>query len=183
MMNLKQNEDGSAEFIRASDDFVAHLIGGAVSARCFHTGGNPATVSTDGNDTTPVVTETYIAEVYVPVSCTLTGIAIFNGSLAAGNMKVALADSTGAVVASSASTAVSGTDAYQKVPFSAAYNAVGPGVYYVLLQNNNTGNRFNSHTIGIFGASKKTGETYGTFTTITPPTTFTTSVGPMATLY
>jgi hypothetical protein len=34
-----------------------------------------------------------------------------------------------------------------------------------------------------FGASKKTGETFGTLTTITPPPTFTTGLAPIATLY
>jgi hypothetical protein len=94
-----------------------------------------------------------------------------------------VADSSGNIVAQTASTAASGTDAYQDVPFTATYSAVGPATYYVLLQNNNTSNRFNSHTFGRFGASKKTGETFGMFTTITPPTTFTTGLGPIATLY
>jgi microcystin-dependent protein len=155
------------------------------SPRLCHTGGIPAQVNTDGTDTTPSVTETYICEVFVPGpgSVTLTGISLFNGSAVAGNIKLALADSAGNIVAQTASTAQSGTDAYQRVPFSATYAAVGPATYYVLLQNNNTGNRFNSHTFGDFGASKKTGETFGTFTTITAPSTFTTALGPMASLY
>lgn len=155
------------------------------SPRLCHTGGIPAQVSGDGTDTTPSVTETYIAEMFVPGpgSVTVTGISLFNGSAVAGNVKMALADSSGNVVASTASTAQTGTDVYQRVAFSTAYSAVGPATYYVLLQHNNTGNRFNSHTFGDFGASKKTGETFGTFTTITPPTTFTTALGPIASLY
>jgi len=153
--------------------------------RLCHTGGMPAQVSTDGTDTTPVATETYIAEVFIPGpgSVTVTGVSVFNGSAVAGNIAVALADSSGSVVASSASTSASGTDAYQRVAFSAAYTAVGPATYYVLLQSNNTGHRFNTHTFGDFGASKKTGESFGSFTTITPPTTFTAGRGPIASLY
>jgi hypothetical protein len=162
---------------------VAAAGGFATSPRCWHTGSAPAQVSTDGTDTTPANTETYIAEVFVPANATLTGVAIMNGSAVSGNIKVGLANSSGAVVAESASTGQSGTDAYQRVPFSSTYNAVGPATYYVLLQVDNNTARFNSHTFGNFGASKKTGETYGTFTTITPPTTFTASQGPIASLY
>lgn len=162
---------------------VAAAGGFAVSARLMHTGSLPARISTDGTDTTPVVTETYIAEVFVPANVTLTGIAIFNGSAVAGSVAVALANSSGAVMASSNSTIAAGTDAYQRVAFTSTYAAKGPATYYALLQCNNTGNRFNSHTFGNFGASKKTGETFGTFTTVTPPTTFTTAQGPIASLY
>lgn len=156
--------------------------GKTVYPSLFHTGGSPAKVSTEGTDATPVITETYICAVYVPEGCTLTGIRVMNGSVASGNIKLGLADSTGAVVASTASTAMSGTDAYQQVAFSSTYAAT-QGTYFVLLQIDNTTARMNMHTFGSFPASKKTSETYGTFTTITPPTTFTTAVGPIATLY
>lgn len=158
--------------------------GGFVNTpRNIHTGATPAQVSTDGTDATPVNTETYIAEVFVPANMTITGVAVMNGSVASGNIKVGLANSSGAVVASSVSTAMSGTDAYQRVAFSSTYAAVGPATYYVLQQVDNNTARINTHTFGNFGASKKTGETYDTFTTITPPTTFTTALGPIASLY
>ena len=162
---------------------IAAAGGFTVSGRVFHTGGAPPQVSTDGTDATPVATETYIAEVFIPANVTLTGVAVMNGSVASGNIAIALANSTGVVVASSASTAMSGTDAYQRIPFSATYAAVGPATYYVLQQIDNATARVNMHTFGNFGASKKTGETYATFTTVTPPTTFTTAVGPIAGLY
>lgn len=142
----------------------------------------PATVSTYGTDTTPATTETYIAQVDVPHACTVTGIALFNGSVASGNIKAAIADSNGTVLGQTASTAMSGTDAYQRIALTATLDIVG-GTYYILQQVDNTTARINTHTLGNGGASKKTGETYGTFTTITPPTTFTTAVGPVASLY
>ncbi len=160
--------------------------GNTRTPRLIHTGGMPARVSTDGTDATPVNTEVYIAEVLVPGpgSVTVTGVAIMNGSVASGNIKVGLADSTGAVVATSASTAMSGTDAYQRVAFTATYSAVGPATFYVLLFVDNGTARVNTHTFGNFGASKQTGQVYATgFTTITPPTTFTTALGPIASLY
>lgn len=149
----------------------------------LHTGGMAPPTTTTGTDTTPSVTETYICEVWVPASKLLTGIALLNGSAVAGNVKFALADRTGAIVASTASTAQAGIAAYQRVAFSAQYLAKGPATYYVLVTFNNTGARFRSHILGNFGASKKTGETYGTHTTITAPTTFTTGQGAIADVY
>lgn len=158
--------------------------GQTISFRNCHTGGTPATATTSGNDSTPVITEVYIAEVFVPAGGTVTGISVFNGSVASGNIKVGLADSTGAIVATSASTAMSGTDAYQRVAFTTPLTVKGPATYYVLLFIDNTTARFNTHAVGNFGAGKQTGQTYATgFTTITPPTTFTANLGPIATLY
>ena len=163
---------------------VAAAGGFTTAARNLHTGGIPAQVSGDGTDATPVNTEVYIAEVFVPANVTLTGVSNFNGSVASGNLKVGLANSSGAVVATSASTAMVGTDVYQRVPFTGSYGAVGPATYYVLLFVDNSTARVNSHTFGDFGASKQTGQVYATgFTTITPPTTFTTALGPIASLY
>lgn len=156
----------------------------SVSVRCVaHTGGIPATQTTDGNDTTPSTSETYIAEVFVPTRATITGIAFLNGSAVAGNLKGILYNAAGTVVASTASTAASGTDAYQSIALSTPYVAEGPATYYVGLQCSSTSQRVNTHILGRFGASKKTGETYGTATDITPPTTFTTAQGPIASLY
>jgi hypothetical protein len=116
---------------------VAAAGGFASAPRNIHTGGAPAQVSTDGTDATPVNTETYIVEVFIPSNMTVTGIALMNGSAVSGNIKLALANSSGAVVGSTASTAQSGTDAYQRVDLSTPYAAVGPATYYVLLQVDN----------------------------------------------
>lgn len=163
---------------------IASAGGFTTSCRNVHTGDTPASATTDGTDATPVNTEVYIAEVFIPSNVTVTGVAVFNGSVASGNMKVGLADSTGAVVATSASTAMSGTDAYQKINFTSTYAAKGPATYYVLQFVDNSTARINTHVLGTFGASKQTGQTYSTgFTTITPPTTFTTGLGPIASLF
>lgn len=163
---------------------VASAGGFSTSPRCMSAGGFIVSQTTDGTDITFVTTETYISEVYIPSNVTVTGIAIFNGSSVAGNVQVALANSAGTVVANAASAAQSGTDAYQLVPFSSTYAAVGPATYYVMVQGNNTGGHLNQLVAGVMGTTKQTGQTFGTFATIsTPPTTFTASVGPIATLY
>lgn len=152
-----------------------------------HTGGVPAQVNTAGTDTTPAITETYYAAVFVPCNMTVTGVSIFLGSATEGNAKVGLFSSAGALLATSASTDISGAtvDSYLRIPFTATYAAKGPATYYVGLLQDSTSNRFNSHTFGDFPAGKTTGETYATgFTTIaTPATTFTTALGPIASLY
>lgn len=164
---------------------VAAAGGFSVSPRGLATGYEPAIATTSGTNLDIVTTETYIAEVFVPTNCTATGLAIFNGTAVAGNVTVGLADSTGAPIAAakSATTAAAGTTAYQRVPFAAPYAAVGPATYYVMVQGDNTGGDLRTHTVGNFTAQKQTAQTYGTFTTITVATTFTTGVGPIASLY
>lgn len=153
------------------------------ASTCFHTGGVGANSTTMGTDTTPSVTEEYVCEVFVPVNALITGISVLNGSAVAGNMQCALYDSNGVIITTTASTAASGTAAFQQVAWAAAQNLKGPAKYFVGVQNNNTSNRLRTHAVGNFGASKKTSQTYGTFVALTVPTTFTTALGPVADLY
>lgn len=149
----------------------------------FATGQNPPKTTTEGTDTTPATTETYIAAIFVPINHRSTGFQLLNGSAVAGNVTAHLYDSDGKPMASSASTAQSGTAALQSFAWSAVQTLKGPAVYYVGVQFDSTSARFRTHIIGSFGASKKTGETYGTATAITAPTTFTTGQGPIGSLY
>lgn len=153
----------------------------------LHTGGVPAVVATDGNNSTPSITETYCSEIFVPCNMTITGVKLFNGSDVTGNVTVALATSAGATIAAakSASTAGSGTDAYQNIPFATPYAAVGPATYYIQVQYSSATARFNTHTIGTHGVVVQTGQVYGTMTNLTPPAagTFVTAVSNIASLY
>lgn len=169
---------------------VNHGNGSANSPRLCHTGGCPAAAAADFNNSTPVITEIYLAEVFIPVAMTLTGIAHFNGSDVTDLVKSALFDAAGALIAKTAvaGTQASGTDAYQRVPFTATVT-VDPGTYYVACMYNGTTSRFNTHVTGNFGAGKLTGHVFATafdttaLTGLTMPTTFTTALGPVATLY
>lgn len=149
----------------------------------FNVGNFKPAAVTDGTDSTAVITETYIGQIDIPVQTTLTGIQWMGLAASTGNVQFSLADSTGAVItaAQTASTATAGTANYQTAAFAATYVAK-PGKYFLLMQNSGL-NHFRSHIVGAFGCSKKTGETYGTFTAVTPPTTFTTVVCPIATTY
>lgn len=150
----------------------------------WHSGNVGITAAATGTDATAVNTETYIVEVFIPLNSSLTGISWVGLASSTGNVQFCLADSTGAVIAAActASTATTTTANYQQVPFVAPYVARGPGKYFILMQNSGS-NHYRAHTVGNFGASKKTGETYGTFTAVTPPTTFTTAIAPIADTY
>lgn len=164
---------------------VAAAGGFSASPRSIHTGDQPAVAATDGTNATPSTTETYVSEVFVPCNMTITGVALFNGSDVTGNVTVGLATSAGTPIAAakSASTAGSGTDAYQRIPFATPYAAVGPATYYIQVQYSSATARYNAHTIGNHGVLVQTTQVYGTLASFTPPTTFVTAVGNIAGLY
>ncbi|MFZ5559104.1 MAG: hypothetical protein ACOZDY_20700, partial [Pseudomonadota bacterium] len=158
--------------------------GQSIAANLVHTGAWKPLAITDGSEVACVATTTYVAQMFIPANMTVTGVAIVNGTAVAGNVQVSIADSTGAPItaARSASTAASGTAAYQRIAFASPWAAT-PGTYYLQLQCNNTSMRFRAHTVGDFRTTTQTSGTYGTFASFTPPTTFTTAVGPVASLY
>lgn len=160
------------------------ISGQTASPRTIAIGGLVPAVGTDFTDATPVITEVYHGEILVPMNTTVTGIAIFNGSNVTGNMKAGIYDSTGALVAQTASTAGSGTDTYQRIALTAPVTLTGPATYYIANSFSSATARYNSPPLGSFGASTTTTQVYGTLPlTITPPTTFTTNVSPIASLY
>lgn len=165
----------------------------------FHTGNSPACLAADGVDSTPVITEIYIAAVFLPFTILATGISVFNGSVVATDKyRVLLYDATGAVLRSSAAAGFqpASVDAYEDVAFAlgptgaAATTVVLPsGVYYLGTIYNGTTNRFNAHGVGTHPAGKVTGATFATAgvsteMTVTLPTAFTAAnKPPIAALY
>jgi hypothetical protein len=164
---------------------VEAVVGLAAYPRHIHTGSYPAIISTSGTDSTPVITETYVSEIWIPCSMTITGVALFNGSNVTGNVTVGLADSNGLPIAAalSASTAGSGTDAYQRIPFASPYAAKGPATYFLQVQYSSATARYNTHHVGNHAVTVQTSQTYGTLTSFTVPTAFVADVGNMASLY
>lgn len=159
----------------------------AVSARGFFTGANFVEAGTEGTDTTPVVTETYIAELPVEQPCMSNGFALLNGSAVAGNVVCILYGRTGLVIATSAlaGTAQVGIASLQRFPWLKPIKLVAD-TYYVGVQFNNVAARFRAWAFGNFGQQKKTGEVFGVPTSIAalpPPTTFTANLGPIGGLY
>jgi len=189
------NLSGATVTMPATQTFTAATVTGATTvtggvvppgtaATVFHSGGTGANAAAFGTDTIPVVTETYYCEVFIPHNTTLTGLSVLNGTVVSGNIKVGLANSAGAVVASSASTtAGSGTNAYQAIAFSTTYAAVGPAKYFALVQYAATTARYRVHVVVNFGAGKVTSETYGTFTSGYTTTAFATAGAIVADTY
>jgi hypothetical protein len=150
----------------------------------FHSGGVHPNAVADGTDATAVNTQTVICEMFVPVNTTLTGIKWLGNASSTGNVQFSLATSAGVPIAAAktASTATSATANYQTAAFATPYVAIGPQKFFVLMQNSGA-NHFQAVILGNYGAAVKTGETFGTFTTVTPPTTFTTIVCPYLDTY
>lgn len=180
-------------------DYATGSGGTRMSPRLCHSGGAPAIISTDGvSAAVGATTELYVCELFVPATCTVTGIALFNGSNVTDKCKTALYDKAGTLIRATADTQQTGADAYQLFPFAtgpagAAATTVdlpGPQTYYVAVCYNGTTSTLQTFGTGNWGAGKLTGLVYatnfaaaGTALTITPPTTFTTLLGPLASLY
>ncbi len=165
-----------------------------------HTGGQSAQSTADGFDATPIVTEIYYSELFVPCNMSVTGISFFNGSNVTDSTHSALLDADGALVTGSATGAVqmSGADGYQRIPFTGgAITVLGPATYYVAQIFDGTTSRYNAHGIGgvvttgvelslsaVMVAGKITGQSYAAIpATNTLTLTFTTDLGPIASLY
>lgn len=92
--------------------------------------GSPAATLQQG-DTALTANVLYENTIWIGAACTLTGIQIPVGSVNTGNVMVALWDSTGAALASCASTALGSTFTQQLVPFTTPYAVLAPGSYIV----------------------------------------------------
>lgn len=146
--------------------------------------GGTAYTSLNTNGTTVVAGTLYCAELDVPASKNLTGLAVMFGTTAGGSDKhlVALLDSAGNVLATSALAGATNSTAstYVKFAFTSKYYVVGPGQYYGCTQSNGTSDTIRMLVTGTqdtYLTTSKTG-TFGTIPTITVPTGFTTAVGP-----
>ena len=166
----------------------------------FSTGkGQPPIVSTvpiDGTAYGSVGTDTIVAandriyhmNIWIPINMTLTGIAVLNGTTVGTDKWVYyLASSGGTVVAQTAAagTTTSGADAFQKIAFTAAYAAAGPGKYFIGIQGNGTTDKLRTVPANYFGltAIETAAQAFGAETALTPGTSLTAGQGPVAYVY
>lgn len=135
---------------------------------------------------TPVAGTRYFVSIDIDAPTLVTGISALIGAVGGTDKFIyELHDSAGVLVATTALAGVTvGTaGTWQAIPFTAPV-LVQPGRYFIAVQNNGTTARiaaYNSPTSPL-----KTGSAAGTFGTsaaITPPTTYTAGVGPVAVLY
>lgn len=141
-----------------------------------------------GTDTTPVSGTNYRCEIYVPHRAQWTGISVLNGSAAATDLLIAaLHDTNGVFITSSAvaGAVATGVNSFQNLAFVNTV-VLQPGRYFLTYQTNGTTTRFRTWAAAN-GGNQMTTSASGTFGTVnaafTPPTTFTTGVGPIAALY
>lgn len=178
-----QNASGTTLVSVTTDGLSAATAGKKV---CWANDWNPR-ATTDGTNVTPTAGTIYVSALFVPVTVSVTGVSVFNGS-AVGTDKaiVALYNSAGVLLTSSAlaGTTCVGTDAMQVIAFTAAYAAKGPELYYVSWSCNGTTARLNAQNAPGVGYTTSQVGVFGTLDAIgTPPTTFTADVGPIAATY
>lgn len=166
--------------------WAPQTAGNAPSPRLIQTGNVSPLAAATGTDQVAVNTEGYLAEAQVPFGCKVTGVAVLNGTVVAGNVIVAIYANDGTLVANSAlaGTAVAGANVYQRVPLTAPVE-LAPGTYYVATFFSDNTNRFRAPAFGSFGQAKLTGLVFGTLPAVpvAVPTTFTTNQGAIASLY
>lgn len=137
-------------------------------------------------DKTPVSGTIQYTQVNAGRGATVTGVSILMGGAGGtDNVIVGLYNSAGVLVASSAlaGTLAGAASAWQQVPFTAQYKIVA-SIYYVALQTNGTTAHPATYNAPAFplATGSQTGA-FGTMAAITPPTTYTANVGPIAQLY
>lgn len=184
--------------------YPSNLRYGYASPRLIHTGDRGPHTSTDFNDISPgATTTTYVGEMFAPCAFVTTGLTIFNGSATGStNVKAALFDRSGNILLAIAETALSGTDANQRIPWAkenistpgtlttiVAPQLLPPGTYYVgtTYATTTTVKLQTFAGIGNWGAGTVTSVYATAFATtslqIVPPTTYTTAECPVASLY
>jgi hypothetical protein len=135
---------------------------------------------------TPTAGTRYYTSVVIGFPRLLTGIGALIGATGGTNSFIfELHDSTGALVATTNTSGVTvGTaNTWQRIPFTAQYQAAA-GTYYIAVQLNGTTARFATYNSpGVPLAVGSASGTFGTGAAITPPTTYTAGVGPMALVY
>lgn len=116
----------------------------------------------------------------------ITGVSVLVGGTGGTDLWIVeLHDSTGAIVATSAlaGTTAGTANTFQRIAFTAAYQAA-VGTYYVVLQSNGTTATFGAYSsAGLPLVTGSAAGTFGTSAAITPPTTYTANLGPIAMLY
>jgi hypothetical protein len=189
-LQLSQPALGVGENIGARMDALEALqlsVKGTISPQGthFYAGGYVPVSFTDGNDTTDITNDIWVNEVRIRGNTLITGVSYLIGSVGTTDTVIAiLYDSSGNVLAYSAlaGTTVGTAETFQRLPFVTAYQA-SPGLYYIGISTNGTHAHLQTQVAGNHNAGVITGQTFGTPTAITPPSTFTANKGPIAMLY
>lgn len=138
-------------------------------------------------DKTMVSGSRYYSSIQIGFPATLTGIQVLIGTTGGtDNWLAELHSPTGVLLATSATAgALVGTaSTWQRFAFTSTYSLTVPGTYFLAIQGN--GNTAKLATLNSDVNPTFTGSATGSFGTgasITPPTTYTANLGPMAMVY
>lgn len=137
-------------------------------------------------DKTTVAGSRYYRSILIGSPKVLTGVDVLvGGTGGTDSWLVELHDSTGALVATSTTSGVTAGTAntWQQFAFTATYSAA-PGTYYIVVQSNGTTAKLAAldSPVSPLVTGSATGS-FGTGASITPPTTYTVNLGPMALPY
>lgn len=139
-------------------------------------------------DTSPGLSgKVWYSSIFIPATMTLTGISWLVGTIGGTNQViVALYNNAGTVVANSnlsPGTTAGALATWQDVPFTGTYAAIGPARYFVSLSFNGTTPRFRSVDAAHHLLTGSATGAFGILASITPPTSFTTGLGPVLHTY
>lgn len=140
----------------------------------------------NAQDKTMVAGTRYYTSYVLGTAALLTGIEVLVGSTGGTDLwTFELHDSTGALVATSLATGTTAGTAnlFQRLAFTAQYQAAA-GTYFLVAQSNGTTAKIATYASP--GLPLLTGSATGTLGTgaaITPPTTYTANLGPIALVY
>ncbi len=136
-------------------------------------------------DKTMVAGTRYYSSIVIGNPAVLTGIQALVGTTGGSDTWVfELHGPTGLLLAASAATTAGTASTWQRLAFTAAYTLTVPGTYFLVVQSN--GNTAKLATLNSDVNPTLTGSatgTQGTPASITPPTTYTANLGPMAMVY
>jgi Domain of unknown function (DUF4082) len=138
-----------------------------------------------GNATTNTAGKILWINVSVPANSTVTNINILNGgTVGTDKGLVGLYNNAGTLLANSAvaGATTSGANAFQAYALTAPIAIAGPARYFIAYQANGTTDNIRTVAASTFIDSYTTSATgtFGTLTALTPPTTFTANIGPIA---
>jgi hypothetical protein len=137
-------------------------------------------------DKTMVAGTRYYVGITLGTAALLTGIEALVGSTGGTDLwNFELHDSTGATVATSLLTGTTAGTAntFQRLAFTSTYQAAA-GTYYIAVQSNGTTAKLGTYaSAGLPLVTGSATGTLGTPASITPPTTYTANLGPIAQVY
>lgn len=140
-----------------------------------------------GTNAVHVAGTIYVSEIFIPFKKTITGLSVLNGAtVGTDNLIVALYPGAGGAVLKNsalAGTLSAGADAFQEIPFTSSYAAVG-GLYYAAVQCNGTTAKTRRIAASTYlNLTKSFAGAFGTLTSLTVPTSTAADAGPIVYAY